>query len=277
MHYNTRIINYPNGEIQIRKYSEIMFLKDIPFDEPNKLLKFQTAYENKQLTNPFDGKVTREIFDFETFESDQLKNKFRSWNRMKQKIFSFSRCCEWEYFITLTFDPKKIDSMDFSVCSKFVRKWLNNQKNRFAPNLKYLIVPEQHKLGGWHFHGLLADTGSIVFTDSLHKTKSGDIIYNMSKYTYGFTTATKVKDIHKVGKYICKYITKSLTDTLVGKHRYFASSNIPLPTSIILFLEDDEFNDYLSMFSDSVGKGVVRISETGDDKSFTKVKYVELV
>jgi len=253
-----------------------MFLKEKNFDEPNKLVKFESAYEDKQNTNPFDGKVIRNWEDFDIYEEEQIKNKFRSWNRMKQKIFSYARCCQWEYFITLTINPEKIDRMDFSLCSKFVRQWLNNQRKRFAPELQYLIVPEQHKDGAWHFHGLLANVGNISFVDSEHLTKNNEIIYNLSKYTYGWTTATKVVDFHKVSRYICKYITKNVTDLLVGKHRYFVSSNIPEPDTMILFLEDSEVNEYLEMYAASVGKDVVRVSEIGNNESFTKVKYIEL-
>ena len=50
-----------------------------------------------------------------------------------------------------------------------------------------------HSVGkAWHFHGLLANCDNLTFNDSGHIDKRGRIIYNLTNYKLGFSTATKV-------------------------------------------------------------------------------------
>ena len=149
--------------------------------------------------------------------------------RSKQMIYQLARANMWEYFITLTFDRTVVDSSDYSVVTKYIGQLFHNFRT-FAPDLKYLLVPELHSDHiHYHIHGLISNIGSLKFVNSGHKDLTGNIIYNISNYHGGFSTATAVKDVHKVSSYISKYITKSLTESLLGKRRYWASKNLDKP------------------------------------------------
>lgn len=267
--YNVRLIEYPNGEIQVRRYGSPLERK-----EPN-------DYE-KELDfdlNPFTGIETREVDNFDNLvvrHATTEENEKRSYNRTKNKIYEYSRCVVWEKFVTFTFNPDKIDRYNFDECSRSVRKWLNNQR-RNAPELQYLLVPEQHKDGAWHFHGLLACTGNMKFKDSKKRTKDNQVIYNMASWSYGFTTAIDIYNTHGVSKYIGKYITKELCGLTKGKNRYFVSSNIPTPkSSTFLAFGDNDFNELLEMIEDSFGVEVVHVSKPRSKESFVDVDYYEL-
>lgn len=263
--YNVKLIEYPNGDVQVRHYSSPLTKKpDNPYEDD--------VLENDIIINPFDFSKTKEVKTF----SSQSDNEQRSFNRSKQKVFEYARCVPWEWFVTFTFAPDTIDRYDFSACSSVIRKWLNNQR-RNAPELKYLIVPEHHKDGAYHFHGLLADVGLMKFVDSEHKTRAKEPIYNMTKWSYGFTTATKVNNIHSVSKYIGKYITKDLCCLTKGKQRYFVSSNLPKPIISDFLVEDmTDFKELLEMLCNSLGKDVVNVSCPRHSGSFVDVDYYEL-
>ena len=269
--YNTKMIEYPNGSIQIRRYSVPML------SEPD------NPYEEGYLYEPFDFKKVTEVKWYEAFPEPKKKscssseeNERRSFSRTKQKVFEYARCVCWEWFVTFTFAKEKIDRYNFSECSKVIRQWLHNQR-RNAPQLKYLIVPEQHKDGAYHFHGLLADVGLMKFEDSGHLTKSKEPIYNMAKWSNGFTTATKVINIHSVSKYVGKYITKDLCCITKGLQRYFVSSNLPKPIVSTFFVDGDgDFKDLLQTLADSLGVDVVSISTPRHEGSFVDVDYYEL-
>lgn len=271
MAYNLKIFEYPNGEVQVRYY-----------DKPMVSTKDEQFYENHDdVYNPFSHEKTRVVEEFEDVreisEEEREYNRYRNFNRTKQMVFQYARCAPWEWFITLTFSGDSVNRYDFDECSKKARQWLNNQRKRYAPDLMYLLVPEQHKDGAWHFHGLLANTGDMKFIDSGHKDK-GDVIYNMVKWRYGFTTATKVKDIHKVAKYIGKYITKSVCDITPGRKRYFPSQNLPLPkVSTMLVDGDAEYEDMMEHICESLGKKVAHVSQTRAKENYTQVTYVELI
>ena len=143
------------------------------------------------------------IEDFSSYSlwADEKKDKFVnmiSSNRSKKAIYDIARSNKWDYFITLTFDRKKIDSTDYDLIIKKVGKWLNNLR-RVNENLKYILVPEFHADGcHYHFHGLLANCDNIDFVDSGVKTDNNEIIFNIKNYRMGFSYATKVIDTKRV-------------------------------------------------------------------------------
>lgn len=107
---------------------------------------------------------------------------------------------------------------------------MNNTQKRRCKNIKYLVLPEKHEDGAWHFHGLLSDI------DELSMTYFKNGIYNLDTYNWGFTTASKIKDTRKASSYITKYISKQDLD-LPGRKRYYVSANLDKPKVELLHVE----------------------------------------
>lgn len=183
------------------------------------------------------------IYFFPEFSHEQIENCIRSSrNRTVSQIYEITRMNIWDYFLTLTFDRNKIDSGNYDLLCNKVSKWLNNIRSQYAPDLKYLIVPELHKDGEhYHFHGLLSDIGGLTLFDSGIK-KGGHTIYNLQNWNYGFSTVSRVESSVKVSSYITKYITKDLCAVGKNKHRYWCSKNCERvkPKTYNLPLEDIE-------------------------------------
>lgn len=154
----------------------------------------------------------------------------------------------WEYFITLTFDFRKIGEYSHEKAIELLIKWINNQKHQ-NKNMTYLLVPEFHKSGRLHFHGLIANVPKWKFEKALNPItgkpikQNGLQIYNLTNYKLGFTTISKIKDQEKVSNYISKYATKELI-TLKNRKRYWYSRNLEKPRTEYLYLETD-LTDYL--------------------------------
>lgn len=285
--YNIKMIKYPNGSAQLRRYSKPLKAKEykhecekFTYQEEQKLRKGGSVWKDnvEYVLSPFDGCIVPRV---KVFKDKPEKNPdsdiYHSLCRTKNKIYSYGRCVKWEMFVTFTFSSEKTDRYDYDECSRLVRRWLNNQR-RNAPDLQYLIVPEQHKDGAWHFHGLLSNTGNIKFIDSGKKDKKGNNIYNMAKWSNGFTTATAVTDVFKVSKYIGKYITKDLCELTKGKQRYFVSQNMPEPEEFTFFVDTDveDFSQFLGTLADSIGYEVTFVSSPRNKGSFVDVDYYEL-
>lgn len=162
------------------------------------------------------------------YEYKENKSKKNSLRRTLNTIYDISRCNNWSLFVTLTFNPKKVDSFNYDECSLKVKSWLDfiRRKN---PNIKYIGVPEKHKSGRYHFHFLFDKAENLKLVDSGYFTKSGLTIYNIDNYNWGYSTATKVTNTDAVNKYIAKYITKDLFGSTKGKKRYWASRNCNKP------------------------------------------------
>lgn len=175
-------------------------------------------------------------------------------NRTINRIYDYARANEWEWFLTFTFDPQKVDSTDYSLVTKTLSGWIKNTKRSIAPDLAYLLVPELHNDGKkYHFHGILSNCGTMDFTYSGHDTKNGDKIYNLASFPFGFTTATRIKDTSRISGYICKYITKELCGTTKNKKRYWVSKNLKKPSTVKMFLSDEEKQIYIDGNFDNIG------------------------
>ena len=112
-----------------------------------------------------------------------------------------------DIFVTLTLDREKIDRYDYAQIIRVLNVWLDNRVRRNG--LKYLIVPELHKDGAIHFHGLFND---VLDRRPAGVKHHGKWVYNLPDWTLGFTTAQRVTGpdcSRKVAEYVLKYITKS--------------------------------------------------------------------
>ena len=153
----------------------------------------------------------------------------------------------WQYFITLTFDFRKVGEYSHEKAIDMLKKWINNQKHQ-NPDMTYLLVPEFHKSGRLHFHGLIANVPKWVFIEA--RTPKGRLIkenglqiYNLKNYNLGFTTISLIQSQEKVSNYISKYATKELI-TLKNKKRYWYSRNLEKPRLEYSYL-DTNLKDYL--------------------------------
>jgi len=176
--------------------------------------------------------------------------------RSKTRITDYTLANDFDLFTTFTFDPSKVDSLNVSLAKKKMSIWLNNQR-RDSPDMKYLIVAELHKSGRIHFHALMKHyNGKLV--DS-KRSKNGRIIFNISGWHYGFSTAVQIDNIAKVSTYMQKYITKEMLK-IGNKKRYWGSRNLIKPIidyninmieevySRPLFLQNEYKTDYFTIY-----------------------------
>lgn len=232
-----------------------------------KIIEYLDSYQVRTYRRPVtvNNKIVASIPKKETFEHHErtqkqiIHSEKSSVNRSVNQIYSIARSNRWEYFVTLTIDPVKLDSTNFKLITEKLNIWTNNLKKRYASDLQYIIVPELHKDKlKWHFHGLFANVGNIPFKFS-GKTCFGKFvydyarkpyaskIYNLPLWRYGFSTATKVRDSAKASSYITKYITKDLASILQNKHRFFASQNIDHPKERVYNVDYDELTSTASI------------------------------
>lgn len=195
-------------------------------------------------------------------QKDRLNynNLYRSRSNLIDLVYHNSLLNAWQYFVTLTFDPKEVDSLNYEVVSRCLAKWLDNMKHQ-NPNMAYVIVPELHKSGRIHWHGLFRNVPKWTLeparspiTGRLIK-KNGSQIYNLANYKYGFTTVSEIKNQEAVSVYMSKYMTKDLI-ALNYKKRYWASRNLERPTVEYAMWDDETLEFHIKkgslMYENSV-------------------------
>lgn len=149
-----------------------------------------------------------------------------SLQRSKTLISDYVLCNEFDMFATFTYDPKKVDSFDYSHAKKVMSHWLNNQKRPHkSPNLAYLIVAESHKSGAIHFHALMKGYQGKLTYAKLHK---GRKIYNIDEWGWGFSTVARIDNVEIVASYVKKYISKDMLK-ITNKKRFWVSRNLNKP------------------------------------------------
>lgn len=213
MLYNHKIKLYPDGTIQ-----HYVYFRPLERDNP------QPSFPSR----PMDG------LDLRRKEIDHQK-------RARCEVFDLCRCNEFDYFVSLTLDPKKVDSYNYDECCKEVnrfRKWLQNR------GIQYVIVPEQHESGRFHFHGLVK--GDLPLSQAYYPDGNPiKDIYHIDVYDSGFNTASKIRDHKRVASYIVKYLTKDM-NVPKGRKRYWSTQGLERPLVAFSYREIDELLDIAS-------------------------------
>ena len=75
----------------------------------------------------------------------------------------YALCNNWEYFVTLTIDKKKQDRYNLQNYIHDLGVWIGNYNKKYNTKLKYLLIPEKHKDGAIHCHGLFSGVSWKVF------------------------------------------------------------------------------------------------------------------
>lgn len=198
--------------------------------EYNDMIKI-VIYKEPQFFVREDSQYTkRERHDV----SDDYVPSITSVRRTKEIVQDLCLCNNFEWFVTFTFNPKKINRYNYYSCSSAMRRWFSHQRERSLDRgvvLKYLVIPEQHKDGAWHFHALISGyTGQLH--DTGKKTQNLRPIYNVTSFRSGFTTAVPIDSKEGVSSYITKYITKAFVKTF-NKRRFYCSKNLNRPKKTI--------------------------------------------
>lgn len=168
-------------------------------------------------------------------------------SRAKNRVFELALCNPWNIFLTFTLDPKKYNRNDLGKFRKDLSQFVRDYNKKYGLAIKYLLIPEEHKKGGWHMHGFLMglpDEHLRLFTLSeklpkyiRKKLKSGQAVYEWEPYRkkFGFCDLEVVKDQFAVSAYVTKYITKDLDRTVreSGAHLYYCSQG--LSRSVVIF------------------------------------------
>lgn len=147
-------------------------------------------------------------------------------SRAKSKINEYAQCNSWDYFVTFTLNKDKYDRYNLKQFQKDFSEFLHGYNKRCDEDekVKYILVPEQHKDGAWHMHGLIKGI------------KKKDIVVNNNGYLtwkkyndkFGYMSMDTIKDKDKVSSYILKYITKDSEKNVreLNAHMYYASKGL---------------------------------------------------
>lgn len=218
--YNLSIKKYSDNTFKVIKYNELR-IKQYG-------AKTSTGFSNFDLTE-------------EEKNANYLDQRQRHLYEVRRKINDYARNNDFQYFVTLTFDPKQCGK-DNDLRFDLMKRWLDRlrkQAKYYHKDFRYLFVPELHKGNGEnsqtvHWHGLIGGyCPKLIDSGKVNKTSKNSYrkIYNLENWEYGFSNVQKVTSRIGVANYIQKYMTKELLDSPVRKNKkkYWVSKNLELP------------------------------------------------
>lgn len=166
-------------------------------------------------------------------------NEFKLSNnliRAKNKINDLALSNDFTYFFTLTFKPC-YDRYNLDELMIYFRNHIRYMRKLKDVNIKYLVVPEQHKDGAWHFHGFFTEDISKFFYTNEHGYIS---IVNLD--SLGHLNVQVIKDKIRCSSYVVKYVAKNLGDGIKKfNHSYYASTGLNTGEEIFDKLYDNEY------------------------------------
>ena len=193
--------------------------------------------------NPLTGNVmedvtfNRDIFNPEGLVAPESERKARKTvkgepngegagraaRRAKKQVYELCACNDFDLFFTLTLDPERIDRYDYKAAVRKFGQWADNQVRRRG--LRYVAVPELHKDGAVHFHGLCnASAVRLVESGVAHR---GHAIYNLPGWKLGFTTAMYLYgEPQAAAAYVAKYVTKQQGGGTIGGRYYYHGGDL---------------------------------------------------
>lgn len=157
------------------------------------------------------------------------RSKDSSRARARAAVRDIALCNRFDYFFTWTLNKDVIDRYDAALVGKKVQSFLKNAGYR--KGFSYVCVPELHKDGAIHFHGL-CNLGSVAIERALNpytsvplSTERGQPIYNMTDWKFGYSTCIPIDENYECTvNYVTKYIDKS-SDKILGKW-YLSTRNL---------------------------------------------------
>jgi hypothetical protein len=140
-------------------------------------------------------------------------------NALRQGWVELLGRIRWEWFVTLTFDPKRVWDVDRELVVKEARWWCGQVARLVRRPVAWVIAPERGHGGRWHAHVLLV---------GLPDAGIGRVPEGMWRQRNGYIEVVRVRDSAAVAVYTTKSAALTgeieLSDTLVRYHNFVAAS-----------------------------------------------------
>lgn len=190
---------------------------------------------------PFGDSSSEQFKTVKGDEAEQFNERMsQSISRTKSRIFELAGCNPWEWFFTGTLNPEWHNACNLESFRKKLSQYIRDCRKKYGTPCAFLLIPEQHKSGAWHVHGLLGgfpDTafrsfskGEVLPHKILKQLNNGDDIRDWTGYSkrFGFTTVSPIRCQAKCTSYVTKYITKDCYKTSIsnGGHMFYASQGL---------------------------------------------------
>lgn len=208
----------------------------------------------KKLTAMKNAPQKRGKRNTEEFKKNDRK-LYNSISRSKNAVYELAVCNSWDYGVILTIDQECFDRYDRKAIMKAFLYWLRifSKKNIKEGKIAYVFVPEMHKDGAWHIHGLIKGLPKEHLT--FVKKEKGARYYQWDAYEkkFGISKIFTIRNIKKFARYITKFIknpSKVQRTMELYSRLYYCSQGLRRSTVVeegydLMYMDYEYENEYI--------------------------------
>lgn len=189
--------------------------------------------------------------------------------RARTAVREIALCNEWQLFGTFTLSPEKYDRFNLASFRSDFSQFFRDQRKKWGGAVRYLLIPEQHKDGAWHMHGLLSglpvsalrqfSAEDEIPEKMREKIRHGEQLFDWADYRrkFGWVSFSRIRDAEACASYVTKYISKDMgaRSQELGAHLYYASQGLKRAETIYkggAYIPEVHFdfeNDYVKIIT----------------------------
>lgn len=212
--------------------SDLLGLSEVDFallpERQQKEAMLAVCYNAGNVSADGLGKLCK-LFGLDNWEAPQ--RDVASLKRTRKKFVDYAMNNPFEWFCTWTLAPREgRDRLSLPEAGRAFAMAVKHFNRKYNCKLSYIVIPEQHKDGSWHFHGLMGNVPAVALTAfqrSRHnppyirsKLAKGEVVYKLQFFEdkLGWNTLEPIESKEAVVRYCTKYITKELLEAKVTKN-----------------------------------------------------------
>lgn len=155
--------------------------------------------------------------------------------RARRTIIELALCNKWDYFVTFTISPEYFNRYELFPIVNTLTQWFRDQRKQVGyEKISYMLVPEKHADGAWHFHGFMSGIPSDALSPfvrgihPLHLVESDYLNWRDLSAKFGWCSLGPVRDPVSCAFYCSEYFSKDAfrNVTEIGSHMYYCSRGL---------------------------------------------------
>ena len=198
--------------------------------------RLKEALQKVAFENDFNAVSDSELLPFSLFSDTKVKSgrSASSVSRLKSRVQELILCNDWNCFVTFTLDKSKRNRDSIETFEDLTRHLKYIRQTR-CPELRYMLLLEQHKNGGYHGHALMYLPADFIADEFIINDNGFFEWFDISS-RFGFMSIKPYDGTLRACNYVTKYVTKDLVPgrvlrTSKGLNKAFVIRNLSIGIS----------------------------------------------
>ena len=172
--------------------------------------RLKEAFHKVAFENELNAVSDSQLLPLSLFPETKAKTgrAASSVSRLKSRVQELILCNQWNCFVTFTLDKSKRERNSLDSFDALTRHLKYIRQTR-CPELRFMLLLEQHKNGGFHGHALMYLPADFI-ADEFIVNDNGFFEWLDISSRFGFMSIKPYDGTLKACNYVTKYVTKDL-------------------------------------------------------------------